>query len=308
MKRREKNISRKLNCAAALSIAACMFASGILLAQNPPKIETVLTLPQVVNGQTENITEGPDGAIYVTAAFDHTIWKIKDGKAEKFFTSPTHEVLSGVAWDKDELVVNALKKSPFLPRVEGQRGLALAKDIGAQALILDKSGKVKAAVDALAPDQFFNGLARAGDHWYLITDTAGNQVMSVDTKTKKMETWFKDPQYRFNGIKVLKDWVYLSVGDKMYRVQVGPDRKPKGGLMLFAQAAGTDDFGLAPDGTLYLPSGKTMMKISPSGQVSLFLSDIETENSPAAWVTHDGKWLYWTERAGPAKVKRVALK
>ena len=78
--------------------------------------------------------------------------------------------------------------------------------------------------------------------------------------------------------------------------------------LLFAQGAPTDDFGMAPDGTLYLPSGKTMVKIFPSGQASVFLSDIETENSPAAWVTRDGKWLYWTERAGPAKVKRVALK
>jgi hypothetical protein len=153
------------------------------LGQNAPRIETVLTLPQEVNGQTENITEGPDGSIYVTAAFDRILWKIKDGKAEKFFTSPKHAVLSGVAWDKDEVVVSALQKSPFPPRVEGQRGFALNKEIGSQSLILDKAGKVKATVDGHDP-QFFNGLAWAGDHWYLITDTAGSQVLSLDTKAK----------------------------------------------------------------------------------------------------------------------------
>jgi hypothetical protein len=307
MESREKTLIKKLNCAAVLSVTAYMFAAGVLMAQNAPKIETVLTLPQEVNGQTENITEGPDGSIYVTAAFDRILWKIKDGKAEKFFASPKHAVISGVAWDKDELVVSALQKSPFPPRVEGQRGFALNKEIGSQSLILDKSGKVKATVDGHDP-QFFNGLARAGDHWYLITDTAGNQVLSLDTKAKKIETWLQDPQLRTNGIKVNKGWVYLTSGDKIYRVQIGPDRRPKGGAVLFAQGAPTDDFGMAPDGTLYLPSGKTMMRISPSGQASVFLNDIETENSPAAWVTRDGKWLYWTERAGPAKVKRVALK
>ena len=318
MKYREKSILKKLSCAAVMPIVAGLFVSSILLAQNTPKVETVLTLPQETNGQTENITEGPDGAIYVTAAFDRILWKIKDGKAEKFFASPSHAVISGVAWDKDELVVNALDKSPFPPRGQGQGqaqgqgqgqrgGLALNREIGSHALILDKSGKVKATVDGHDP-QFFNGLARAGDHWYLITDTAGAQVLSLDTKAKTIETWIQDPQLRTNGIKVHKDWVYLTSADKVYRVQIGPDRKPKGGAVLFAQGAQTDDFGIAPDGTLYLPTGTTMMKISPSGQASVFLSDIETQNSPAAWVTRDGKWLYWTERAGPAKVKRVALK
>ena len=83
MESREKNLIKKLNCAAVLSVTAYMFVAGVLMAQNAPKIETVLTLPQEVNGQTENITEGPDGSIYVTAAFDRILWKIKDGKAEK---------------------------------------------------------------------------------------------------------------------------------------------------------------------------------------------------------------------------------
>jgi hypothetical protein len=305
---RENHISRQLTCAAGFAIAACVLLSGVVMAQKAPKVETVLTLPQETNGQTENITEGPDGSIYVTAAFDRILWKIKDGKAQKFFSSPSHAAISGVAWDKDELVVAALQKPPFAPRVEGQRGFALNRDIGSQALVVDKSGTVKATIAAHDPQQFFNGLARAGDHWYLITDTASSQVLSLDTKAKTISTWLQDPQLRTNGIKVNKGWVYLTSADKIYRVEIGPDRTPKGGAVLFAQGAPTDDFGVAPDGTLYLPSGKTIVRVTPSGQSSVFLDEIETENSPAAWVTRDGKWLYWTERAGPAKVKRVALK
>ena len=305
MKRVEKHLVPILRYAAVVSITACTFGTSRLMAQTAPKIETVLTLPQETNGQTENITEGPDGSIYVTAAFDRTLWKIKNAKAERFFTATGITAISGVAWERDEVVVNGLTKFP--PPVPGQRGFAPNAEFGSHALILDKSGNVKATVPGHDP-QLFNGLARAGDHWYLITDTTGGQVLSLDTRTHALETWIQDPQLRMNGIKVNKGWVYLTSGDNVFRVEIGLDRKPKGGAELFAQGAPTDDFGMAPDGTLYLPSGRTMVKISPSRQRSVFLSDIETENSPAAWVTRDGKWLYWTERAGPAKVKRVALK
>ena len=62
MRRHEGNMSKKLNCAVLLSITACLFAGSILIAQNAPKVETILTLPQEPNGQTENITQGPDGS------------------------------------------------------------------------------------------------------------------------------------------------------------------------------------------------------------------------------------------------------
>ena len=181
-----------------LSLVAGLCVSSIVLAQNAPTVETVLTLPQEANGQTENITEGPDGAIYVTAAFDRILWRIKDGKAEKFFASPAHAVISGVAWDRDELVVNALDKSPFSPRVEGQRGFTLNKEIGSQALILDKSGKVTATV-AGRETQLFNGLARAVK-LEVVSETPGHrarqpQVVSLVTRRRPtIETWLQDPR------------------------------------------------------------------------------------------------------------------
>ena len=73
----------KWNVLVGFAVAVISFLLPMpILGQNAPRIETVLTLPQEVNGQTENITEGPDGSIYVTAAFDRILWKIKNGKAE----------------------------------------------------------------------------------------------------------------------------------------------------------------------------------------------------------------------------------
>jgi len=350
MKYREKYISTRLSGAAVVSIAASLFVSNIALAQTAPKIETVVTLGQDTNGQVENLAEGPDGAIYATAAFDRVLWRVKDGKAEKFFSAPKYAVMSGVYWDRNDLVVSVLDKSPFPARgagpapgqgapgqgqaapgqggqragggAEGQRaggggdgqragggggGFQLNRDIGPHSLILDRSGKVKATVDG-ENSSFFNGLARAGDNWFLITDSAGGGLISLDTKTKTLTQWFIDPMIRPNGIKVNNGWVYLVSNGNVYRIKIGPDKKPMGGAVVFAMGAQTDDFGVAPDGTVYIPSGKTMVKVSPTGERSVFLEDIETTNSPAAYVTKDGKWLYWTERAGPAKIKRVALK
>src|SRR5438067_1937859 len=58
MKRVEKHpVVVILSCSAVVSMAACTFGTSRLMAQTALKIETVLTLPQETNGQTENITD-----------------------------------------------------------------------------------------------------------------------------------------------------------------------------------------------------------------------------------------------------------
>jgi streptogramin lyase len=307
MKRPKIPLSTRLRCAAIVPIAALLFLSvpGVSLAQTAPTIETIVTLPVAT---TENISEGPDGAIYITAPRDRIVWKVKNGKAEMFFTAPDLESISGVAGTNDELVIVAAAHSPFMARTDGQPGVVRnpnPKDPECRAIVLDKSGKVKLTVPSADPKPFFNGLARAGDNWFLAT--SGNAVYSIDTKAGKIEQWFQDPMVRTNGIKVHNGAVYLPSGNQVFRVQIGPDRKA-GAAVMFAMGAQTDDFGIAPDGTLYIPSGKTIVKVTPSGQNSVFISDMGNENPAAAWVSNDGKWLFWPERNGPAKLKRVALK
>jgi hypothetical protein len=82
---------------------------------------------------------------------------------------------------------------------------------------------------------------------------------------------------------------------------------PKGPLKMFAQGFRPDDFDIARDGTIYLPSGTSLFKLSPTGEVSTFLEGAGL--SAAAMVSGDGKWLYWPTRGGsePQRLLRVAI-
>lgn len=300
-----------IRIAMMLVIGACLVSSLFAQAQSAPplnsKVETVLTL--AAPGNTENIAQGPDGALYITGIMDRILWKVTpDGKAENFFASPSHAAFVGVAASKDEIILGVFQRPYLRPPAGGGAPRMDMTDVGSQILILDKAGKVKGTVEGQA-GQFFNGIARVRDGVYLITDTNGKTLLRLDTANKKIEPWLTDDQLTGqNGIKIQNGWVYIASGDPrvLYRIQIDSNGKPTGGLKLFVQGARPDDFAIAPDGTLYVPVGMTMMKVSPSGEVSTFLENVP--NGAGAWVTPDGKWLYWPTRAGPAKLLRVALK
>src|SRR5260221_396586 len=59
--------------------------------------ETVATLPSA--GATENICQGADGAVYVTAIDEKVVWKIcPGGQVEKFATLPAVAVEHRAGW------------------------------------------------------------------------------------------------------------------------------------------------------------------------------------------------------------------
>jgi len=298
-----------------LVVAACLGttvagpAQGQLTPALNNKVETVTTLPAL--GNTENIGQGPDGSLYITGMADRILWKVSpNGHVENFFSVPSLAAFLGVATNKNEIVLGAFQRPFRRPAPAGSQGAAPTNDmsnVGSQILVLDKAGKLKATIEG-RDGQFFNGIARAGDGWYLITDSNGTALLRLDTAKRRIEPWLKDDLLtRANGIKVHDGWVYVgSSGDKLYRVQIDSKGKPKGGLMLFEQGVRIDDFAIAPDGTIYIPSGTKIMKVSPAGEVSQFLDNVP--NGASAWVTKDGKWLYWATRAGPSQLLRVALK
>jgi hypothetical protein len=268
------------------------------------KIEIVATLPAPRN--TENIGQGDEGSFYVTSLDDRILWKISpNGIVEKFFSDPSLSAFVGVATDKDDIVLGVFQR-PYLRPGEGYH--IDMSDVGREVWIQDKNGEGKGMIDG-EEGQLFSGIARAGQGVFLITDENGTAVLRLDTTDKKITPWIKDALLDHpNGIKVHNGWVYIGCRDKVYRVQMDSHLQAKGGPVLFAQGPEIDDFAIAPDGTMYIPSDTDMWKVSPTGEVSKFLDN--APNGPSAWVTKDGKWLYWPTRLGAdqRQLVRVALK
>ncbi len=313
--------------ASAVTLVIMIVAQSLLAqgaASSNEKVQTVATLTSSGNLATENISQTADGSFYITALSDRILWKIHpDGKVEKFYTLPSAAAFLGVATNQDEIVVGIFQR-PFMvqppagsappaagaPPTRLQFNLA---DVGSAVVVLDKAGKVKATIEG-EKGQVFNGIVPAGKGSFIVADSNGPALLRVDTVHKRVEPWLKDDRlapaadfpFGANGIKIHNGWLYVgnSSARTIYRVQMDSKGQPKGELTEFAKAA-ADDFAIAPDGTMYIPTGTTMMKVSPAGEVSKFLDDVP--RGPAAWVDKDGKWLYWPTREGASRARLVRV-
>lgn len=298
--------------------AVCLAATISVSAQErttpaaSSQFETAVTLPSA--GPTENLCQTPDGSIYITGIDDRILWKISPkGDVEKFATIPSMVAILGVAPYKGGFVLTAFQKS-FRRPPPTLRDLS---DVGPAVLVLDKTGNLVATIPG-EKGQAFNGIAEAGKGWYLAADSNASSLWRVDPAKKRIELWLKDdqlsptgtPAIGANGIKVHDGWVYVSVTAHraIYRVQIGSHGKPKGALSLFAQGLRPEDFGVAKDGTIYAPTGNSIDKISPTGEVSKFLDGVP--GGPSALVDKSGKWLYWPTRGGkdPQRLLKAAIK
>jgi hypothetical protein len=313
-----------------LTSAVCLGTAGILIAQGQNeagasgKFEVAATLPS--SGPTENICQTTDGSFYVTGIDDRILWKVSpNGMVDKFFTLPSVSALVGVATDSNGFVVIAFGKPFRKPAPPPQPGAAATagpqidfSDVDPQIVVLDKTGKMMGDIHGQM-GQAFNGIALAGKGWYLAADSNAGTLWRVDPAKKKIEAWLKDEVFDpvkppvpgganggANGIKVHNGWVYVSSRGAIYRVEIDPKGLPKGKPELFAQAR-ADDFAIAPDGTIYIPGGPAMNKVTPTGEVVKFLDGVP--GGPAAWVSNDGKWVYWPTRGGnaPQRLLRAAI-
>jgi sugar lactone lactonase YvrE len=319
-------MTRKIFLTTILVMGACLCISTMVTAQGQnaapinSKVETFATFPSAAG--TENICQTADGSIYVTGIDERILWKISPaGGVEKFTSVPYMNSLLGVVPSENGFVLTAFGKSsrPPAPATPGaaQAGPQINfSDVDPQILVLDKTGKLAAVIPG-KKGEAFNGVARAGDGWYLAADSNAASLWRIDPAKKQIELWLKDDQLApsgplpigANGIKVHDGWVYVSVtaSSNIYRVQIGPDGKPQGGLQVFAKGIRADDFDIAKDGSIYAPSGTTMYKISPTGEVSKFLENVP--GGPAALISRDGKYVYWPTRGGkdPQRLLRAPI-
>jgi hypothetical protein len=269
-----------------------------------PKIETVATMP--AGEALEALTEVPDGTIYFTVSawnVDQTVWKLPpDGPAGKFVDLPAHPL--GLISTREGFMLTAV-----MQRAGGAS--APVSDYGGQVLVLNKSGAVTKTIHA-DPKSFPNGITQARKE-YLVADSFGGAIWRVNLSKKRLEPWLRDDllaptpgRQGANGLKSNGDWVYVTNTSRgaMYRIQIDAKGRPIGKLALYAPVPAPDDFGVANDGTIYIPSAGSMLKISPQGEVSSFFED--AGSSSAALISRDQHWLYWVTRgAGPGGVKLV---
>ena len=266
-------------------------------------VETVATFDSA--SPTENITQTTDGTIVVTGLDDHVLWKVAPGKAaEKVPMPPVMAMAAGVAPSDDGgVVVTGSERSVRRP---GQTPALDFSDAGPLALVVDRTGKVTSITKG-AKGMFFNGLAFAGGNQYLIADSFYSTVWQFDRATKRIDVWLKDPSVpRPNGIKVVNGWVYMSTGNGLQRVQIENGR-PKGMPIVIAKDVRADDIAVAQDGTVYYPTATSIMKVSASGEISTFRDNVQ--GGPAAWISRDGRWLYWPTKGGtePQRLLRIPL-
>ena len=305
-------------------IVVGILASAAVLAQQAPVVpageyETYATFPS--SGATENITQGGDGAIYVTGMDDKVVWRVTSdgmvGSVEKFATIPGVAAVVGVAPNENGLVVTAFAKPFRVAPAGGGPPQINFSDVGPEVIALDKTGAITATIPGQM-GQAFNGIARVANGVYLIADSNAATIWRVDIARKQIEPWLKDDALApggaapigANGIKVRNGYVYIGVSGRsmIYRIAIDGDGHPQDALTNVSEGVRPDDFDVAKDGTIYLSSGMTMYKISPSGEAIKMLDNVP--GGAATMVSGDGKWVYWPTRGGtmPQRLLRTPVK
>lgn len=305
-------------------IVVGILASAAVLAQQTPEVpageyETYATFPS--SGATENITQGGDGAIYVTGMDDKVVWRVTSdgmvGSVEKFATIPGVAAVVGVAPNENGLVVTAFAKRFRVAPAGGGPPQINFSDAGPEVIALDKTGAITATIPGQM-GQAFNGIARVANGVYLIADSNAATIWRVDIARKQIEPWLKDDALApggaapigANGIKVRNGYVYIGVSGRsmIYRIAIDGDGHPQDALTNVSEGVRPDDFDVAKDGTIYLSSGMTMYKISPSGEAIKMLDNVP--GGAATMVSGDGKWVYWPTRGGtmPQRLLRTPVK
>jgi sugar lactone lactonase YvrE len=283
------------------------------------QFETYATFPSP--GATENITQGGDGAIYVTGMDDKVVWRVTSdgmvGSVEKFATVPGVAAVVGVAPSDNGLVVTAFAKPFRLPPAGGGPPQINFSDVGPEVIVIDKTGAITATIPGQM-GQAFNGIARADNGIYLIADSNAATIWRVDVARKQIEPWLEDEALApggaapigANGIKVRNGYVYVGVSGRsmIYRIAIDGDGHPQDALTQVSEGVRPDDFDVAKDGTIYLSSGMTMYRISPSGQAIKMLDNVP--GGAATMVSSDGRWVYWPTRGGtmPQRLLRAPIR
>lgn len=296
-------------------------------------VEQIATLAKG-RASLEALAENPDGSMWLTSNFDHALVRVSpEGKELQRITTPLatqvvvrgpngvlivtgHErVPAGVGGPPPAPAPGAAPTPPAPPNPMRMVGL------GTGIVVIDaKSGKLLKQVSG-PQDSFFNGLSTLTPGLYVVADSIGGKLWQYDLAKNTVTPWLEDvsvegpggkPSFGgSNGLKVHKGYVYYTSRGSMWRVKIGKNYQAEGKPEEFAKIGG-DDFDFGKDGYAYIPQGRNLMKVSPTGEITQVVE--LGFNAPTAMFAKDGKLYLLTRGIMPAgggeaesKIARVTL-
>ncbi len=313
-------MSLRIQMAAVALIGASALATTAWgqAAPEDSKVETFATLPSAEG--TENICQQADGSLYVTIINQAQLLKIApDGTVSEFAKAPNMMHFLGAGCGDGQIATIAYGKTFRKPNPSGQGNILDFSDTDTHVLMYDLSGKQTA--DIAVPGAGLNGLDYAGGGIYFSTDSSGGRIYRIDAASKTADVWFNDDKFGpvaggplpigVNGARAVAGYVYFSsfAGNAgIYKVKIGDDGKPQGDAVAVEEGVRADDFDVAPDGSVYFPSGTSLYKVAAGSTEATKFAD-PIQGGPSAWVSPDGKFVYWPTRGGTAnqRICRIAL-
>lgn len=317
--------------AAPAAPAAAPAAPVITFDNMDAKVKTFAALGTIEG--TENICQAADGSLFVTLINVSKLLKVDPaGKVTEFATVANTANMLGVGCGSDPEVVAitfgktfrgtpAVAATATTPAVPA--GANNFEDNDVHAWVYDLAGKVMADIP-IPKGMGLNGFDAAGGGLYYGGNSGKPEIVLVNTKTKTATTWYDAKDYSgpapvppagrpiaVNGVRFANGWVYfrgIKPGSNpavpgVYRIQVGADGKPSGAPQTIQEGLATDDFDVAPDGSVILPSGTTLFKITTAG-VQTKLAD-PVVGGPSLVVSKDGKTAFWPTRVAGTTIQRV---
>jgi len=226
----------------------------------------------------EGLDVAADGTLYVTDATARAVHRIDArGTAAEFARLPA--VPQVILLGADGALVTAQQREPDFAAWQREGRAPTGADfahLGAVLLELDRDGRVRGTL--AGPDgSFFNGMDRLGED-VLVADSTAAMIWRANPRAGRLQPWLRDarlaaPAGRFpgaNGLKIVAGFVYVanSAGNALYRIGIDAAGAPRGALERVAGVNGPDDFDVAADGTIYLPSEGRVLRIATDGTLT----------------------------------------
>ena len=284
------NLHRRL---LALALCACLPA-GVTLAEG---LRELATVPE---NALEGLLQRPDGSLLVSDAGAHQLWQVDADGTTRVFAKLDAVPLAIVPFGEGYAVTAQLREPDraAIARAGGPPAIGLFSHLGPEVLLLDAKGRVLRRLPG-KDGSFFNGLERLGDA-LLVSDSTAATIWRVDPRSGTIRPWLRSPLLagvdgRFpgaNGVQLAGRHLYIanSSANALYRVAVDAAGEALGGLEHVADVAGPDDFAVAADGTILLPSADRLLAITPGGSQSVLASNCT--GCDAARLSRDARTLF----------------